>query len=268
MTEARAPATIGRVPVLVHLIPEKLASRALRGGLRAARFADGEPRRGLYCMPVLGDYQVSHQWLRELKRRGQRAFVGVDFRVPDGEPVWVGHYGRAHVRTTVGEAIGVILRQPDARGYQLVLPRSVEPREILRVRAVSRVVGWRYFPGAHGRPPCRCDYCQRGTINAARDREPAPPRPKRGELLAALAVERDEAKLIALIDELARARPPEAAVLRRLAAHPSPDVVEALVWALAGYRTLKARALLGELAQHPDRAVRERAASFLDEEDL
>ena len=219
-------------------------------------------------MPVLRDYFVSHQWLRELKRRGQRAFVGVDFRVADDEPVWVGHYGSPHVRATAGEAIGVILRQPDARGYQLVLPRSVEAREILRVRAVSRVVGWRYYPNAHGRAPCRCDYCQRGQINASRDREPPRPRRKPGELVAAITAERDEAALIRLLDEAALIRPRNLAALRPLLAHPSPFVVEALACALGGYRSQAARALLRQLAAHSDPTVRERAAQFLDEDDL
>ncbi len=49
--------------ILVHLAPEKLGARFLKSGIR----------KGVYCMPLLPNYYASHQWLRELKRGGQRA---------------------------------------------------------------------------------------------------------------------------------------------------------------------------------------------------
>ena len=60
------------MPLFVHLTPEKQAKRIRRAGIR------GCP--GVYCLPVGPDYYVSHQWLRELKRRGQRTIVGVYFQ--------------------------------------------------------------------------------------------------------------------------------------------------------------------------------------------
>jgi len=41
------------MPMLVHLTPEKHLSRIVRNGIRSDR--------GVYCMPVLPDYYVSHQ---------------------------------------------------------------------------------------------------------------------------------------------------------------------------------------------------------------
>jgi hypothetical protein len=49
----------------------------------------------------------------------------------------------------------------DPQGYEIVVCRAVVAREIHRVRRVPQVVGWRYFPGAHGGPPCPCPVCLR-----------------------------------------------------------------------------------------------------------
>jgi hypothetical protein len=159
------------MPVLIHLVPESLAARVLARGLKAPA------GRGLFCMPSLPStpslpgYYVSHQWLRELERRGARTFVAIDFRVPASAPARVGHYGQGHRETTVGRAIGELMRAPDPLGWELILDHAVPPRAILGVRAVGRVTGWRYYPGAKGKAPCRCDYCQRGEYNGKRIRE-------------------------------------------------------------------------------------------------
>ena len=153
--------------ILVHLTAEKHAARIERSGIRPTRLR-GHPPRGVFCMPLLPSYFASHQWLRELRRHGTRAFVAIDFRVPSSEPVWAGHYGHQHLATTVGRAARTILQLPDPRGWELILPRAVDAREIVNVREVSQVVGWRYFPGAHGTRPCPCDYCSRGLFGRRR----------------------------------------------------------------------------------------------------
>ena len=123
-------------------------------------------------MPVTRNYVVSHQWLRELKRGGQKTFVAVHFRIPDDLTVQVGHYGRAKLTVTAAEAAAIVMRAGDAEGYEVLIPRAIGPREIHAVRAVRQVVGWRYFPGAHGRRPCGCPVCQpRGEIRSRKIRE-------------------------------------------------------------------------------------------------
>jgi hypothetical protein len=209
--------------VLVHLMPEKLAASAVRNGLRRGD-------HGLFCMPVLPNYFVSHQWMRELKRgRGQRTFVAVSFRVRADERVRVGHYNQRHLRTTVGKAIADIMRAEDARGWEMILDRSIAPKEILSVRPVAKVVGWRYLPGAHDRPPCGCDYCQRGLYGGGKlrrrfnERErPAKTKPELWTLVDQ-AIERNDAD--ALEEWLLHLRGfRDRATLRRiraLLAHPS-----------------------------------------------
>lgn len=157
--------------MLVHLGDARAATRYRRSGIRTSR---GYVRpSGVFAMPVLPDYFASHQWLRELKRRGVRTFVGVYFRVPDAEPVLVGHYRHAHAEMTAAEAARLILDAADPRGYEVLVPRRVEAAEVQAVRAVNRVVGWRYYPEAKGRKPfCSCRSCNRGEIRAKRLREP------------------------------------------------------------------------------------------------
>ncbi|MBL8756136.1 MAG: hypothetical protein JNK15_22775 [Planctomycetes bacterium] len=93
------------------------------------------------------NFVVTHQWLRELRRSHQGPLAGVYFRVPDDELVFV--------------AAG------DALGLECVVPRRIEANEIHRCRRLPQGIGWRYFPGAHGkRPSCVCDFCIRGKFGA------------------------------------------------------------------------------------------------------
>src|SRR5262245_18854196 len=151
----------------VHLTPEKHTRRILRSGIKAAETAHGF--RGVFAMPVLPNFYLSHQWLRELKRQGQRTLCGVYFRLPDAEPVWIGHYNKPHVSMTAAEAIALLLKANTAEGFEVIIPRNIEAHEIQRVRHLPRTLGWRYYPGAHGHRPCTCPICLgRGEIKSRR----------------------------------------------------------------------------------------------------
>ncbi len=83
--------------LLVHLTAAKNIRAVRRTGIRAAGHGQGGGA-GVYCLPVLPSYQITYQWVRELRRGGQGTLVAVHFRVPDDEPVWVGHYNSAPVQ--------------------------------------------------------------------------------------------------------------------------------------------------------------------------
>jgi hypothetical protein len=157
------------MPVLIHLAPEALQKRILRHGIRAGR-ALGSKERGVFAMPSSLGFFVSHQWLRELKRNGVRTLVAIDFRLSSDELVSVGHYGKQHLTVPLGEAIKVIREQEDPLGFEIIVPRSIRPDEIVRARAVPQNVGWRVEPKAKGTRPCTCPFCMRGQIKAARIR--------------------------------------------------------------------------------------------------
>jgi hypothetical protein len=157
--------------MFIHLAPETKAKAILRSGLRLPRRIAGRTR-AVHALPLTRNYALSHQWLRELKRSGQRTFVAVHFRLPDDELVELGHYGRPHRRMTAAEAVAVMMKAADAEGYEVRIFRAVGPKEIHAVRAIRQVLGWRYFPGAHGRRPCPCPVClPRGEIRSRRIRE-------------------------------------------------------------------------------------------------
>lgn len=158
--------------MFVHLAPESQVARIRRNGIRRLRRAWGGRPGGVFAVPVTRNFYVSHQWLRELKRRNQGPIAGIYFRIPDDERVWVGHYNQAHRRMTAPEAVGEFTSAADAQGWEVITPRRIEAGEIHRIRRLPQVVGWRFSPESKGKPPfCTCKFCTRGEYGARRLRE-------------------------------------------------------------------------------------------------
>lgn len=176
------------MPVFVHLTPHKNVPAIRRGGI-----APGRHTRGVYALPVTRNFQISHQWLRELRRDGGGTIMAVYFRIGDDEPVEVGHFSSRRVEMTANEAAALMLgaeqrdptqaRAADAaskavkagrvlpsspEGYEVIIPRRIAASEILRVKVPPQVVGWRYRPGANGEAPCACICCERGRFGIRR----------------------------------------------------------------------------------------------------
>ena len=155
--------------MFVHLAPESALDRIRRNGIGRLRRPRGERPGGLFAVPVTRNFFISHQWLRELKRGRGGAIGGVYFRIDDDETVWVGHYGQRHRQMTAAEAVAKFMRSDDRQGWEVIIPRRVDAREIHRIRPLPQVLGWRFSPGAKGRPPfCTCSYCTRGEYGARR----------------------------------------------------------------------------------------------------
>jgi hypothetical protein len=158
--------------MFVHLTPESRVALIRRDGLGRVRKGSGSRPGGLFAMPVTRDFFVTHQWLRELRRSGQGPMVGVCFRLPDDEAVWVGRYNEVHRRSTAAQATAEFLGSGDRMGWEVIIPRRIAAGEIRRIRPLRQLVGWRFFPGAKGRPPfCTCKFCTRGEYGARRLRE-------------------------------------------------------------------------------------------------
>lgn len=156
--------------MFVHLTAEKNVAGIRRAGIRPRRGTDQRPGC-VFAMPVVPHFYISHQWLRELKTNGQRTVHGVYFRVPDDEPVLVGHYGQRRRDVTADEAAGLIMHAENAEGYEVLIPRKIERSEIHRVRQLPQVLGWRYYPGSHQGWFCGCPVCvSPGSIKGKRKR--------------------------------------------------------------------------------------------------
>ncbi|HMZ80817.1 MAG TPA: hypothetical protein PLL06_14025 [Acidobacteriota bacterium] len=148
--------------LFVHLTPAKNIRSIRKHGLllkknRWFRAA------GIFAMPVVPDFVVTHQWVRELRRWGrQEELIAVHFRIPDTEPVLVGHYNEGMKEMTAAEASHLIASTTKPFGYQVLIQRAIRPKELHAIRTVRQVVGWRYRPGSNGTRPCVCMGCNRG----------------------------------------------------------------------------------------------------------
>lgn len=158
--------------MFVHLAFESQVARMKRNGIRCGLRNITGVGNGVFAVPMTRNYYVSHQWLRELKRRGGGPMAGVYFRIPDDEQVWVGHYNQAHRWMTAAEAVGEFSAAEDAQGWEVIIPHRIEADTIHRTRRLPQVVGWRFSPQSKGKPPfCTCNYCTRGDYGAKRLRE-------------------------------------------------------------------------------------------------
>jgi hypothetical protein len=158
--------------MFVHLTPETRVTRIRRSGIRRLRTAGKGFPGGIFAVPVTHGFYISHQWLRELKRRNSGPLAGVYFRIRDDERVWVGHYHQGHRWMAASEAVSEFTSADDAMDWEVVIPRRIEASEIHRIRRLPQVVGWRFSPESKGKPPfCTCKFCTRGEYGARRLRE-------------------------------------------------------------------------------------------------
>lgn len=167
------------MPHFVHITSDTDAARIRRQGIRARRvrhFISGEDRF-VWAFPVLESYALTYQWSRELKRWGRRTLAAVTLRIPDDQPVYVGHYLSQHRCMTAAEAAGLIRSEPGPHGYEVLIPRRIEVREITSVRTLPKAIGWRYWPASKEttRFPCDCPVCMpRAEVKARRYRDRLP----------------------------------------------------------------------------------------------
>ncbi len=151
----------------IHIADKNLEASIMKNGISAAKRRAGI--RGVYAVPVVPNFTITHQWARELKRRGVRTLICVQFKIPNDEPVWVGKYNSEKLEMAASEAAGACLAHTGPTGFEVVVPRKIIPKEIARVYLAPRMTGWRYYPEAKGRKPfCHCKLCNRGEIRAQR----------------------------------------------------------------------------------------------------
>ena len=158
------------MPIFVHIADARDSAAIRRSGLTVPKARWRSGNHGVFAMPVIDDFMITHQWVRELARRGHRSAVGIYFRVPDDEPVLAGRFNEAKSRIAATEA-AARLRADRILGYEVIIPRSIKPGEIHAIRTVPPI-GWRFAPEAKGAAPrCVCDWCTGGKIKGKRLRD-------------------------------------------------------------------------------------------------
>lgn len=145
----------------VHIFAEADRGSIRRSGIKAGR-RPGKGPRGVYASPVTESYYYTHQWAREVQRGRNVPKLAARFRIPDKEPVLIGKYNGEHVRVPASEAVRIARRHVDPGGLEVIVPRGVSPKEILKIFKPVKVVGWRFYPKSKGKKPCGCPCCQRG----------------------------------------------------------------------------------------------------------
>jgi hypothetical protein len=145
----------------VHLAFETDLKSISKNGISLSK-----DRKCVYAMPVSPNFFVSHQWLRELKRRKNISIIGVYFRIADDERVFAGRYNGEHEEMSAAQASGLVTN--DDLGFEVLIQRRIESHEVHRIKRLPQGVGWRYYPESHGKKPCGCPYCQRGEYGGKR----------------------------------------------------------------------------------------------------
>ncbi len=151
----------------IHLTDEKNTKEITTNGIASTKIKG--IISGIYCFPVLKDFYLTHQWSRELKRRGIRSFVCIQFKIKDDEIVFIGKYNGDHMKMTANQAICTIMEHDDPMGLEIIIRRRIKSTDITRLYPAPKITGWRYYPSAKGKKPfCHCKYCNRGEIRANR----------------------------------------------------------------------------------------------------
>ncbi len=150
----------------VHIADKNDEQSIVKNGIKSVMRKTG--LRGVYAVPVVPNHATTHQWARELKRRGIRTLLCVQFRIPDEEYVLVGKYNGEKLQMTASEAAAAFLKHTDPMGLEAIVRRKIMPGEITRTYLAPRITGWRYYPAAKGKKPCHCRFCNRGEIRAQR----------------------------------------------------------------------------------------------------
>ena len=92
----------------------------------------------VFAMPLLRDFAVTYQWVRELRRSydGQR-IIAVHIRIPDDEWVFVGRYNDTHMRVPATAAARWV--EANSAGAQVIIPRALAAEKSL---AAKRCLNW------------------------------------------------------------------------------------------------------------------------------
>jgi hypothetical protein len=123
--------------------------------------------RAVFAMPLLPDFSVTYQWLRELRRWHGERMVAAHFLLSGDEHVFVGRYNAVHARLSLRDAVRRVIEEP--LGNEIVVTRSIRRREVLGIRTLTQRVGWTEVPEPGAKFDCLCMACvPRGTPDLLR----------------------------------------------------------------------------------------------------
>lgn len=184
--------------VFVHLTAEDNMASIRKNGIKSGDIHFEEANRGIFCMPVINDFFATHQWLREIKRFNKKNIIGVYFKIPDDELVWYGFYNEEPKQCKASIALNQFMHLENRLGFEVILPRKLMAKEIVRIKYLPQSLGWRYYPTAHEKKLCLCPACLgKGVYKSVQIREQ-----KYYELVSKLRETIDETEKTQILTEI------------------------------------------------------------------
>lgn len=150
--------------LLVHFALKRKLKSIRSLGIEPLQLGRGAPDgfgQLVFAVPVANRFYVSHQWLRTLSRDEQSLIYGVYFWFPDDQLVLISHYNKNHSEMNAGDAVNLITSMEKAEGYEIVIPRRIDPEEINRVKKSPQIRGWQHDPNSKRKKSCKCPVCIR-----------------------------------------------------------------------------------------------------------
>ncbi|QQO10360.1 hypothetical protein [Breznakiella homolactica] len=146
--------------IFVHLTEERNKNKIIQNGIKTSKIHYENIPKGVFCMPVINDFYATHQWLREIKQYNSgNEIIAVYFRIPDDDEVYYGKYTEKMIMGLSKEAHKTFLSLEDKMGFQTIIERKISSKEIIRIKNLPQVIGWRHYPKSHERKRCLCPAC-------------------------------------------------------------------------------------------------------------
>ena len=146
--------------VFVHFTDENNQNSIIKNGIKIATIHYEDIKRGLFCMPVILDFYATHQWVREMKQHySGNNIIAAYFKIPDDEIIFCGKYNETMIKMKANEAHKIFMSLEDKMGFQAIILRKIEKNEIVRIKNIPQIIGWRHFPKSHERKRCLCPAC-------------------------------------------------------------------------------------------------------------
>ena len=134
----------------VHFTDEKNKNSIIKNGIKTSNVHIDEIKKGLFCMPVIPDYYATHQWVREIKQYSSgNIIIAIYFKIQDDENVLCGKYTEKLIETKAAEAHNIFISLEDKMGFQTIVLRNISKNEIVKIKNISQIFGWRHFPKSH-----------------------------------------------------------------------------------------------------------------------
>jgi hypothetical protein len=154
--------------VFVHFTDENNKKSVIKNGIRMETIHYKNVNKGIFCMPVIPDFYATHQWVRELKQYNSgNEIIAIYFKILDDEIILYGKYNEEMRKTTAAKAHNIFMNLEDKMGFQAIVVRKIFSNEIIKVKNIPQIIGWRHFPKSHERKRCLCPAClTKGSYNS------------------------------------------------------------------------------------------------------